>query len=319
MCINPSYVISHCQIQLYKRTIVNMTDYFDGFRLQDGVWPEAEQMDLTSETFGNVLVEFKDIIPCVIMGELPADKFKKVNLFAELIVLFSSNGLEEAVAFTPFINFQAPANKHLPVAFVSMKKKSRELFVTLLDKFAKYGFSESANEYLDRSRDEVERAASLNDCYAQFLMGFWYSFSNRDELTKSQCLEKRRDWYELAALQGFSLAITRVAMLFDDQAGLAVDYKKVAYFSRLAALQGHSHSAYNLACLYLDVAGISFNKTAANLWLSVALKQSKSDERLEAAILTQALKHKMKLTDFPDLTDDPELDPRTAELNDLYD
>lgn len=297
-----------------------MTNYFDGFRIDDAEWQsKVEQMNLTSETFDNVLKEFLDIISFVVIGQLPANKRNEVNLFAEFIVLFSSKGIENAVAFTPFINFQAPANKHLPVAFEAMTIKSREMFVTLLDEFAIYGFSESANNYLNSSRTEVKRLANLNDCYAQFLMGLWYSFDNSNELTESQCLQSRRDWYEFSALQGFLPAIKSVATLFDDQGGLSVDYKKVAYFSRLSALQGDPISAYNLGCLYLDIDGISFNKTAANLWLSVAFKNSNSDERLKVAILDQARKHRMELTDSPDLNDDPELDSLISELNSLYD
>lgn len=297
-----------------------MTDYFDGFRSDDAEWnSKVEQTNLTNETFDNVLKELSDIIPFVVIGQLPANKSEEVNLFAELIVLFSSKGIEHAVAFTPFINFQAPANKHLPVAFEAMTINSRKLFVSTLDEYTKYGFSESANNYLNSSRIEVERVANLNDCYAQFLMGLWYSFDNSNEFTESQCLQTRRDWYELSALQGFLPAIKSVAPLYDDQGGLSVDYKKVAYFSRLSALQGDPSGAYNLGSLYLDVDGISFNKTAANLWLSVAFKNSNSDERLKVAILDQARKHRMELTDFPDLNDDPELDPLISEFNNLYD
>jgi len=209
--------------------IKNTMKTFNGFSLSHTAFQEnIEDMNLTKETFNNVLGEFREVIPFVITGQSPVNKLEEVNLFAEFIVLFSSKGIEDAVAFTPFINFQPPVDRHLPVPFSAMTNRSKDLFLTLLEKFANYGFSDSAEIFLNKSREEVEKMTALKDCY------------------------------------------------------------------------------------------VSFNKTAASLWLSIALNNSNSDQRLEAAIFDQARKHRMELTDSPDLNDDPELDPRIAEFNELY-
>jgi TPR repeat protein len=65
-------------------------------------------------------------------------------------------------------------------------------------------------------------------------------FDDQNKAGEKECLRKRLYWYELAALNGFSLAIQGTPLS---------NYKKAAYWYRVAALNGDAMLAHNLDLL----------------------------------------------------------------------
>ncbi len=78
-------------------------------------------------------------------------------------------------------------------------------------------------------------------------------------------------WTEKAAVQGDADAQIRLALMYEDGIGTAVDVEKAVLFYRRSAEQGNVHGQSNLADLYLNGrSGVERNNGQGVFWLTKA-------------------------------------------------
>jgi len=144
-------------------------------------------------------------------------------------------------------------------------------------------------------------------------MGFWYVFDEGE----TNSLINRMKWYEKSALNGYLPAIFHTANFYDKGTlNTPTDLKKAAYWYRIAALQGDVRCAYNLAVMYLQGDGVSRNRQQAELWLSYIW--TLANDEFKRQIENYAENHDIKLEYDPNMLEDIEANPVTAELINIY-
>ncbi len=291
------------------------TEKFKGFKLSNARLQNIlDNLDYSDKKVDELIDEYSDVIPSLIMGMVSPVSVSRVNEFAEHMAMASSKGNYKAVALSCFAQQGDLLNQYLPVPIDKMSDQSLEYLLIQLNNYRKMGFSKSLKKYLKNNRIETETLANQNNKYAQFLMGFWYAFDNYEIDGEQKCLVQRMYWYERSALNGFLPAMIQTANLNDDAIdNLPTDLKKAAYWYRKAALQGEAHCAYNLAVMYLQGDGVKCSKSQATLWLSYAFKYA--DNNFKVQIKQYSNKNNINLDSNPNMKNDIEFNNSTAELN----
>lgn len=277
------------------------------------------KLDYNDEKVEQLIKQYSDILPNLIMGRAYPNDIQRMNEFAEHMALASLQGNYKAISYSCFVKHSDILSNYLPIPFDKMDNQTLEFLITLLHNNGQMGFSNSLKRYLQNSKETVKRLAS-NNKYAQFLMGMWYAFDDSETKGHNACLKERMDWYEKSALNGFLPAIISIGDFYDsgeDVSTLPTDLRKAAYWYRKGAINKNALSAYNLGVMYSQGEGVKQNLKVASLWLSFAYKLN--DQALNNQLLIPYInKQNIELISNPDLDLDPELNPYTAELSDVY-
>jgi len=272
-----------------------------------------EQFDFSDEKVEELIQEYSDVIHNIITGLASIGSMERMNHFAELMAMAALKGQYKGIAYSCFVNHTDIMAKYLPISIDKMNEKAFDYFLTLLNNYAQFGFSKSLKKYLKNNKQNAEKLANSGNKYAQFLIGFWHVFDERE----TNHLINRMKWYEKSALNGYLPAIIHTANFYDNGTdNTPTDLKKAAYWYRTAALQDDARCAYNLAVMYLQGDGVSYNKQQAKLWLSYAW--TLVDDEFEQQIETFAENNGIELEFDPNMLEDIESNPTTAELSNIY-
>jgi TPR repeat protein len=274
-----------------------------------------KQFNYSEENIENIIREYSDTVESLITGQSSLGEIKRRNQFAEHMAIAALKGNYKGIAYSCFVNHGGIFENLLPISIVDFSDKAFEFLLVLLNKYIKFKFSESFERYLKNNKNEVLDLANHDNKYAQFLVGFWYVF-DKNEINS---LENRMKWYEKSALNGYSLAMFNIANFYDNaNENLPTNLKKAAYWYRATALQKNNIFTYNLSVMYLQGDGVSYNKNQAKLWLSYAYTLAEADDDFEKQIKFYAKKSNIELDYNPNMMNDIEVNPRTAELSNLY-
>jgi len=281
-----------------------------------------DQFDYNNEKVELLIEEYKDIIPPFIGGLGSFNNITRMNEFAEHMALAGLKGNYKGVVFSCFSQHSDILNSVLPIEIKEFSNESLEFMIKIMFKYSGSGFSKSFKEYLrnNNNKKEIIHLAN-NNPFAQFLMASWYSFDDIAEKGEEYCNKNAIEWFEKSGLNGCLEAMLQLAIYYDTK--IPINLKKSAYWHRASALKGSALYAYNLSIMYSVGDGVSYNKSQATLWLSYAKKLlvdniDNSKQISIEKIMGNAMLNNIKLDDSPNLLDDIELNPETAELNTLY-
>ncbi len=121
----------------------------------------------------------------------------------------------------------------------------------------------------------LRRAASVNDSWAQYILGWVYhrGAAGRRDLRQAAL------WYERASAQGDPSARLNLGILVANRRGSARDLPRAMQLYRLAARQGRRNAMYNLGLYHALGRGVPRNLMIARRWFGRAADLGDRDAR----------------------------------------
>ncbi len=105
---------------------------------------------------------------------------------------------------------------------------------------------------------------------------FYYNIGNYN---------KAREWYEKAAIEGYSNAQNNLALMYANGQGVKQDYLKAKEWYEKAAIQGNSKAEFNLGVMYDKGEGVKQDYLKAKEWYEKAAMQGNSKAQRNLDIL----------------------------------
>ena len=126
--------------------------------------------------------------------------------------------------------------------------------------------------------EAIVQWANQNDAWAQYVLSVFY-LSGIAHFPKNNTLA--RSWLEKSATTGLDLAQMEIGYRYLYGIGLPENKAIAIQWFTKAAHQGFTPAQYQLALLYADADSDIFNLQEAQLWCSLAYRDTVSDEALQ--------------------------------------
>ncbi|MEC8011851.1 MAG: leucine-rich repeat domain-containing protein [Pseudomonadota bacterium] len=281
---------------------------------------KAPKFDYTESGIGRKIISVygSDLMVSCVTGMCGIEQIEKLNEFCGHMAAVAREGDCFGIAISCFSKHDELFDEHLPIPIDVMPDEAFTIFVELLNKNIIVGISESARNYLTRSRDGVEKKAKENNAHALWLMGAWYAFDDIERKGHDLCMKERLYWYEKSAFEGYLPSIIATAGLYDSENGsLPCDLKKAAFWYRQGALAGDSLCAYNLGVMYSQGDFVAKNNDIASEWLSFSYNKC-NDPLFASHVKKFAKQFGVQLKNTTSINNDPELCSYTSEFQDAY-